>query len=206
MQRSGSVLVTGKDGLRGVLDRSTPVEGRTDPSVLIRLENGRQVVVPEYMLAPQPDGSYQLPVGLADLEQANTGRDAAGETLVIPVVKEELEIQRRKLETGGVRVSTVVHEREEVVDQPLIKERVHVEHVPINRVVDGPVPIRHEGHTMVIPLLEEVLVVEKRLMLKEEVHITKEQYEERQPQRVVLRSEEARVERLGDDGVEREAA
>jgi stress response protein YsnF len=61
------------------------------------------------------------------------------------------------------------------------------------------VPVRHVGNTMIISLLEEVLVVEKRLMLKEELHITKGEVETYKPQRVTLRTEEAVVERVGDD-------
>ena len=71
--------------------------------------------------------------------------------------------------------------------------------MPINRVVDAPVPVRHVGNTMIISLLEEVVVVEKRLMLKEELHITKGEIETYKPQRVTLRTEEAVVERVGDD-------
>jgi uncharacterized protein (TIGR02271 family) len=59
--------------------------------------------------------------------------------------------------------------------------------------------VRHVGDTMIIPLLEEVLVVEKRLMLKEELHVRKESVETHRPQRVMLRSEEAFVERVGDE-------
>jgi stress response protein YsnF len=75
---------------------------------------------------------------------------------------------------------------------------VHVKRVPVGRVVDGPVPVRHVGNTMIVSLLEEVLVVEKRLMLKEELHITKEEVETYRPQRVRLRTEEAFVERVDD--------
>jgi len=92
-----------------------------------------------------------------------------------------------------------VHEREEIVDEPLIREEVQIKRVPVNRVVDGPVPVKHIGNTMIISLLEEVLVVEKRLMLKEELHITKGEVETYKPQRVTLRSEEAVVERVGDE-------
>jgi hypothetical protein len=64
--------------------------------------------------------------------------------------------------------------------------------VPINRVVDAPVPVAHVGNTMIISLLEEVLVVEKRLMLKEELHITKGEIETYKPQRVTLQERRGR--------------
>jgi uncharacterized protein (TIGR02271 family) len=105
------------------------------------------------------------------------------------------------LETGRVRVSKTVREREEVVDEPFLRQEVSVERVPIDRFVDGPVPARYEGNTLVIPVLEEVLVVEKRLRLKEEVRVTKIQSEASEPQTVTLRSEEMTVERV--DAVKR---
>jgi uncharacterized protein (TIGR02271 family) len=112
----------------------------------------------------------------------------------IPVLQEELEVGKRKVETGVTRVQKTVHEREEVIDQPLVKEEVQVERVPINRYVEGPVPVREEDGVTIVPLLEEVLVVEKKLMLKEELRITKRTKTVRDPQRVILRSEEALVE------------
>jgi stress response protein YsnF len=65
--------------------------------------------------------------------------------------------------------------------------------------VDEPVPTRTEGETTIIPVMEEVLVVEKRLRLKEELHVTRRRTEHRDPQRVTLRSERVEVERTGPD-------
>ena len=122
--------------------------------------------------------------------------------LVLPVIEEALDVHTSSVETGRVRLRKVVHEREEVVDPPLWRDEVVIEHVPINRVVEGPLSVRSEGDTLIIPLLEEVLVVEKRLLLKEEVHITKRQVETHRPQRVTLRREDAVVERINREGDE----
>jgi uncharacterized protein (TIGR02271 family) len=94
------------------------------------------------------------------------------DTRVIPVREETLDVQQHRVETGGVRVTKVVHEREEVVTAPRVREEVTVERVTLNRMVDAPVPMRQEGDTLIISLLEEVVVVEKRLMVKEELRIT----------------------------------
>jgi uncharacterized protein (TIGR02271 family) len=53
---------------------------------------------------------------------------------------------------------------------------------------------------MIVPIMEEVLVIEKRLVLKEELYIRKRRVETHRPQQVRLRSEEARVERLEATG------
>jgi len=109
---------------------------------------------------------------------------------------EDLDVQTRQVETGGVRLTKVVREREELIDEPLWQEKVEVKRVAVNRVVDGPLSVRHEGDTMIVPILEEILVVEKRLMLTEEIHISKQRMEIHKPQRVTLRSEEVTVERI----------
>jgi uncharacterized protein (TIGR02271 family) len=220
--------VTDRDGLRGRIDTAaTETRAGGRPAVLIHLEGGRQALVPVDVLVAQDDGSYTLPLSLSEfarpsLEQSSreqagqdetfgatgeetlvgTTRTREAERIVMPVVAETLDVQKRKVETGGVRIKKIVHEREEVVDEPLMREEVQVKRVPINRIVEAPVPVRHVGNTMIISLLEEVLVVEKRLMLKEELHITKGEVETYKPQRVVLRSEEAVVERVDDAGTD----
>lgn len=122
----------------------------------------------------------------------------AQEGTVIPVMEERLDVHKRRVETdAGVRVSKTVDAREEMVDVPLAKENVEVERITVNQPVDGPVAVRHEGDTMIIPIVEEVLFVEKRLMLKEEIRVTRSRQNVREPQRVTLRSEHASVERIG---------
>jgi uncharacterized protein (TIGR02271 family) len=119
------------------------------------------------------------------------------EQTVIPVIQEELDVHTRRVEVdSGVRVHKHIQEREEIIDEPLVKEDVSVERVAVNRHVDGPIAVRYEGETMIIPILEEVLVVEKRLVLKEEIRVTRRRKETRAPQRVPLRREVATVERI----------
>jgi uncharacterized protein (TIGR02271 family) len=116
---------------------------------------------------------------------------------VIPIVEEVLDVQKRQVETGGVRVRKTVHEREEQIDEPVWQEEVEVEHLVINRMVDGPAPtVRTEGDVLIVPLVEEVLVVKKQLMLREEFRITKRRTATPSSQKVTLRREEAKIERL----------
>jgi uncharacterized protein (TIGR02271 family) len=121
---------------------------------------------------------------------------AADERVTIPVVEEDVVVRKRKKITGAVRVRTVVHEDEQTVDEPVRAEEVEVERVPVDRWVDGPVPVRQEGDTTIISLVEEVVVVEKRLKVTEEIRITKRPVTGRVSDRVRVRREEAVVERL----------
>jgi uncharacterized protein (TIGR02271 family) len=113
--------------------------------------------------------------------------------VVIPVVEEHLTVHTEVRESGIVEIQKRTHERTETVDVPLHSEEVAIERVPVNRFVTEPVEVRHEGETMIIPLLEEVLVVEKRLLLREEVHVTRKKSVVNNPQEVQLRSEEVEI-------------
>ena len=122
----------------------------------------------------------------------------------VPVIEEQAVDRKRKKLTGGVRVRTVVHADEEVIDEPLCTEQVEVERVPLDRWVEAPIPVRQEGDTTIITLHEEVVVVEKRLKATEEVRLTRQQSSRSAVERVTVRREEAVVERLdaaaeGDD-------
>lgn len=121
------------------------------------------------------------------------------EELRVPIMEEQVVVRRREVERGGVRVHKRVHEREELVEQPAFREEVDVQRVDIGKFVDVIPEPRQEGDTLVIPILEEVLVVEKRLVVKEEIRITRRRTEETQQVRVTLRQEEAIVERIEEN-------
>ncbi|HVF86342.1 MAG TPA: YsnF/AvaK domain-containing protein [Pyrinomonadaceae bacterium] len=204
MSRNDQLHVTDKNGVRGTIDVSAgpPFDG-DGAQVLVRLESGRVVAVPTSELVPRKEDGYFLPISITELEESNTDGvttpekiQPARDLLVVPIIEEELSVEKREVETGRVRITKTVRERQEVVDEPLLQEEANIRRVAINRIVDGPVPVRYEGDTMIVPLLEEVIVTEKRLMLKEELHISVRQSEGRNPQSVTLRSEEAIIERL----------
>jgi uncharacterized protein (TIGR02271 family) len=119
---------------------------------------------------------------------------------IIPIVEERAAILKRRTLTEGVRVRTVVREEEATVEEPVATEEVQVERVPLGTWVEAPVPVRQEGDTTIITLVDEVVVVEKRLRATEEVRITKRKDIEQSAQTVTLRHEEAVVERLSADG------
>jgi len=115
--------------------------------------------------------------------------------ILIPLVAEELSVAKRQIVTARVQVSTVTREREELVDELLAREQVEIEHVPVGRSLDEPAVVRTEGDTLIIPVVEEVLVVERRLLLKEEIHVRRVRAVERHQARVSLRRQEAVITR-----------
>jgi uncharacterized protein (TIGR02271 family) len=217
-----STVVTDEMGVTGTTYIPSDAQLlKEQEQIRVFLDSGGEVSVPTHLLEKRRLGhGYILKsafskIGTIDLKRENENikttdtainseqtteepveRAELEEALVVPVIEEELNLERQKRETGRVRINKVVHERTELIDEPLITEDVQVRRVPVNRVVDGPVPVRYEGDVMIIPLLEEVIVTEKRLILKEELHVTKQRTEMRNPQEVTLRTEEAIVEEV----------
>ena len=101
--------------------------------------------------------------------------------------------------TGEVRVRIVSEEEKQQVPVTEIFDEVSVERVPINEYVSERTGPREEGGVIVIPVFETVQVVEERLLLKEEVRITRHQRKVRREEEVILRKDSAVVERRAAD-------
>ena len=127
---------------------------------------------------------------------ASVVTSTAADGQVVPLLAEQLDVRMRRVETGRVRVTKRVETHEEQVDLPTVRDTVTVERVPIEQFVHAVPAVRHEGDVTIIPVIEEVLVVEKRLMLLEEVRLTVRRTVTHDSQTVTLRKETAHVERL----------
>lgn len=202
MEQPSEFRVVTKDGVEGKI---WTLENN-DPRVLVQFPNGLSMLLPWDTLQRRDDNLYYLPYTLADLARqrqtqvANETQAGGQEQLVVPVIAEELNVQRRMVESGKVRITKRVTEHEEVINEPLLREEVSVERVPVERLVDKLPDVRYEGDTMILPVVEEVLVVEKRLMLREEVRISRHQITvPAEPQPVTLRREEVQVERVDSE-------
>lgn len=214
MSRPEFIIVTGQDGLRGIIETPPPEHDLgpmapeneyeqphallpADEPLVLWLDSGERRLLPRSALARREDGTYALSGGRAELQpQDDKAIHFDREEQVLPVVQEQLHLGKRRLETARVRVTKRTKEHTETVNQPLLRETMEIVRVPVNRVIDTPPAIRHEGDTLIMSVLEEVLVTEKRLILKEEVHITRRRAETSSPEQVVLRSEEVIVERI----------
>jgi stress response protein YsnF len=99
---------------------------------------------------------------------AATGTDAE---VRVPVVEEQLDVRKREVETGRVAVRVKPVEQEQVVAATLASHDVDVQRVPAEREVDSPPPVRQEGDVTIVPVMEERLVVTKKLFVTYELHI-----------------------------------
>jgi uncharacterized protein (TIGR02271 family) len=136
------------------------------------------------------------------MPEASPDRDE----IAVPLRAEELVVSRRKVEGEVVRVATLTREREQQIDEELRRDRVEITRVPIGRRVESAPPVREEGDVTIMPVVEEIVVVERQLILKEEIHIRQLRTTERHRQTVVLRQQDAVITRgeaeiLADESV-----
>lgn len=119
--------------------------------------------------------------------------------ITVPVVEEALQISKEEVVSGEVRIDKRVEETIEQLDVDLDSNHVEVDRIAINRYVDVAPAVRHEGDKMIIPVLKEVLIVEKKLMLVEEVHVYKHRTTETHREEVTLRKEHVEIRRTRPD-------
>jgi hypothetical protein len=142
------------------------------PEKLLRLHDGTEVVVPAEALEVRPDGSYYLHGSVAQLPR-NPNQSGVPENTP--------RRNRAPITTAGdyepqpdatKPTSSVGHPTERSVDEQFFRDGYEIEHVRVERFIDAPAGRRTEGETIIFPVMEEVLVIEKKLMLVEEVRIT----------------------------------
>jgi hypothetical protein len=141
-------------------------------AVVIEIPDGRSFVVPKEILQASPDGNWTAPFSFE-----------AKDELVAAGAAEVPAAFRPKRSAANDDPEPV----EPVEPQwKLTSEQISIERVPVNRLVEEPAENRQEGDTLIIPVVEEVLVLQKRILLREELRITKIRCAVKQPQPVPL--------------------
>jgi uncharacterized protein (TIGR02271 family) len=120
---------------------------------------------------------------------------------IIPLYEESLSAARRRVERGRYRIDVRVVERDRSVEQTLERQDVEVERIAVGRVVEAAPQIRQEGDVMIIPIVEEEVVLVTRLVLRQEIHIRKKTTQRIEQFTVKLRSERAEISRTGVEDV-----
>ena len=126
------------------------------------------------------------------------------DSLRVPITEEVISIEKRVVDTGrGVRVQKTVQTLPVVIDETLASEEINVQRVAIDRTLekDELMPgTRYDGDILIVPVFEEIVVVERRIRLKEELHITRIRREEHFVETVMLKSEQVSIERFDESG------
>jgi uncharacterized protein (TIGR02271 family) len=198
MPENSSRVVISKEGRLGRTVPSHRQDQSEQNHILVSFDTGEDAWIPFDHLKLLPDGSYFLSAE-ADSTQWKPGRredrsDQTEKDLVVPVIEEEIEIGKR-VSHEKVQISKQVHEEEVEINEPSFREEIEIERIPKNEMLDAPVEPYTEGEIMVIPVVEERVVVTKHLVLVEEIRVKKIRIEVREPQRVMLRREEVKVDR-----------
>jgi uncharacterized protein DUF2382 len=103
-----------------------------------------------------------------------------------------------------IQVRMLTDLAEELVRQELAGEHLEVGRIPIDLLIEpgSDLPrIRTEGSVTIFPVLQEVVIVEKRLRLKEELRIIKRVTTETTEIPITVRKQRAIIERLNSEGV-----
>lgn len=108
---------------------------------------------------------------------------------VIPRLEERLRVDTRVREQGRVRIDKTVEARDQPIELDSVEDHVVSWRVPVGRRVDAPVPVRFDGDTMILPIHEEVVVVQKQLVLREELHVRVHRVHVHEQQTLHLRAE-----------------
>ncbi len=138
-----------------------------------------------------------LPSRETEPDRENAARlHRTGREEVIPILEEVAHVEKREVTTGKVRVHTRVDVVQERVGASLQEETVEVTRVPVGREIDHAPEVRTKNGVTIVPVVEEVLVVEKRLILKEELHIRRNIRTENVEIPVELRKQKAEVEHI----------
>jgi uncharacterized protein (TIGR02271 family) len=179
-------IVRAADGEEiGVLDEVRAQGGTSAPELVVRMSGAgsRQLVPLDVVdIAASTIDTVQLTVKVDALAEP-------GGPLTIAVHEDVLTPVTRDLHLGDVVIHKRVEEEPYEATVDLGRDEVLVEHVPVNREVEAAPEPRYEGDVLIIPLLEEVLVTEKRLVLREEIRITRHRRTEQTHIRDVLRRE-----------------
>jgi uncharacterized protein (TIGR02271 family) len=114
----------------------------------------------------------------------------------IPVVEEELQVGKRMVRRGGVRVYSRVVEQPVEENVTLREEHVHVERRPVNRPAEAGDAGRLREQSIEVTEMAEEPVVQKRARVREEVLVGKETKQRTEKVRDTVRRTEVEVEPL----------
>jgi len=172
-------------GVSGNL-RDIRVRDLEKPLAVIELAGGAIVEVPFELLEHHDEGGYSMSGKWRDFIQGPDSR-------VIPVIAERVVTQVKEVPIQHVRVRRRVVEEQKVVETPVMRERIEVQRQPMNTVVERVPEPRWDGDTLIVPCVEEVVVVERRLRIREELRIRVIRERKLDRQTVVLRRHEVEV-------------
>ncbi|UAK25627.1 YsnF/AvaK domain-containing protein [Sphingomonas nostoxanthinifaciens] len=92
---------------------------------------------------------------------------------MIPLYEEQVAVTKKAVISDRVRVSTSVEERSVLIEDDLERGGLHVERIAVDRPVHSAPEPRQDGDALIVSIVEERVVIERRLFVVEEVRLTR---------------------------------
>jgi uncharacterized protein (TIGR02271 family) len=119
---------------------------------------------------------------------------------VVQLRQEELVPIKEWIETGSVLIRRAIETHTQTVPVEVLHEEVDIERIPVERVLaEGETAApRQEGNALIIPVVQEEVVVIKRRVIREELRITKRLVGEQQEITDTVRHEKLALDTTGN--------
>lgn len=179
--------VIDRNGVKGRLHQ-VALDSARKPIARVQLSDGSRIDVPFELLEHDDHGGYRLPATWRDF----TIHDDSGMT--IPVIEEKVRVDVQPGPEQRLKIRRRIVTRQEVVETPVRHERIEVESVPVDRLADEMPAPRQEGDVLVIPRVEEEIVVQRRFRVLEELRVRVVREERVHRETVELRRHELDIE------------
>lgn len=147
----------------------------SDAKLVVRLADGDRTMLVPYDVIDLEGSTEDLVViqgAVGNLLETQMDIDEH-RTETFALTAEEAIAHVHEVDRGRVLIDKTVELVPHEAEVEVGNDRVDVERVPVDEEVDTPPQIRQEGATLIVPVVEEVLVVTKRYRIVEEVRVTK---------------------------------
>ena len=111
------------------------------------------------------------------------------------LVSEDLNVERKFIDGDTVQVRTVTTVTEHAVEEMLRHQTADIQRVPIGCEVDAMPEIKQQGDLTIVPIVKEVLILHRQMVLVEEIHICRVSTDEPFATTVALREQRAEITR-----------
>ena len=157
-------VVEARDGRLGTVDEVIvqPATGELAYLVLHRGWSDERLTIPAALIESIPN-RHQVRLSVERDEARRQATSVPPDALLasgdsrqirIPIHEERLVPGKRQVDLGELRIHKRVEEVEDVVRQPVTRDDLIIERVPVKRPLEAPIPPRDEGDWLVIPIME----------------------------------------------------
>jgi uncharacterized protein (TIGR02271 family) len=162
---------------------------KDESSLIVRLANQQLLYVPVTYIKTKSSDRYSITHSFAELHDMPPNRDT------YPVIEEKPIIGKKTVETGRIQIKKTVEEVPTRFEQTLNKEEFQISSVAVDETRDEPAQMRTEGDLTIIPVQEEVLVVIKKYLVREEIQIRKVRTERTESIEIPLKKESVSIDK-----------